>query len=188
MGYDFLGTFTPSQWREMNNFLQTTIDTFEERFDPNDEMTIYLKHLLAEVSKARIEFELIERALTNYANFRGDVEIQKDVYRAPPRMRFKLSDGDTAYHMSMMKNTLRQVFKRKKDNLEYRYKRIFDLVEQMEDKFTEHTHMRNQYNFHSEFINSQLDDHFSDNIGAGRAYSDNLVDHANLPSYRDHKE
>lgn len=182
MGYDILGTFSREQWNTLRNFFRATLQTFEEKYRETDERSIYLKHLLAEIAKAQIEFDHLERALANFSDFKGDFPVKKELQVSAPKslpVRFRLSDIDTAYTVSLMKSPIRQVIKRQKDNLEYRFKKIFDLIDQLENKFNIHSNYREIFEANVGIIEVQFTDGFhTHNLREDEVFNqDGFIDH-----------
>lgn len=140
MGYDYLGTMSRSQWNKMKSFLLSALEIIEQKYDPDDNTltiddAIFIRRLKSELVQANREFVLLEQCAARFNNFRGDVPFQKEEVVGDirtSRSRFNLDDGDTAYNVQKMKDPIRLMFKRKKDNLEYRLKKVYDLIDQLE--------------------------------------------------------
>jgi len=143
MGYDYLGTMSRAQWDRMREFLlcageiisQHSTKTPESEKNPSN--TIFIKRLRSDLAQAKQEFLLLEKCAVKFNGFKGDTPLKKELTILDPKNfpnKFILDDDDTAYHMQSVKDPLRQMFKRKKDNLEYRIKKTFDLIDQLELK------------------------------------------------------
>lgn len=125
MGYDFLGTFGLSQWNKMVDFSTTHLTELAPS-------STYTRHLAAEAKRAQRTQADLKKASENFAGFLGDYAFQKDfIPRDNQQYRYALDDADTAVLVQAVKNVMKPILKRKKDNLEYRYKKFVDLEEQI---------------------------------------------------------
>ena len=124
MGYDFLGTINQDQWAKLKAFTQT--HSAEMGIDG-----LYLKHIAAELKKIQKTQADIKRSSLTFNSFIGDVPFDKELtVKDGTNYRYNLADGDTGYLVNILKETMKPVLKRKKDNIEYRYKKFLDLEEQ----------------------------------------------------------
>lgn len=125
MGYDFLGTFSFKQWEKLVSF---SLNHLSEMSPTGD----YARHLAAEVKRAQRTQSDLKKASGNFAEFLGDYTFNKELIpRDNPQYRYSLDDADTAVLVQLLKNKMKPILKRKKDNLEYRYKKFIDLEEQL---------------------------------------------------------
>lgn len=159
MGYDFLGTMGASQWNRLSSFTSTHIVEMEPT-------SIYTKHLAAEVKKAqKTQADLKKASDDNFAGFLGDYAFEKDrIPRDTIQYRYNLSDGDTAVLVQTVKTILKPILKRKKDNLEYRYKKFLDLEEQIGLRLNDILGNDNQLPLKDSIplVMSQIETHFVD--------------------------
>lgn len=182
MGFDFLGTLNRSQFDVLSGFIFSIQQLVLEKHSPEDEFSIYVKHLQAELSKANLIYMQLEHAVQDFSGFMGDDQILKgriDTSGVNMRVKNRLDDGDTAYNVDRLKNPVRQIIKRKKDNLEYRIKKYYDLIDQLELKVA---YFLDYVQTSDNFLNGVVE-HFGDNLHAhnvseeDRRTADGLVQH-----------
>lgn len=135
MGYDFLGTMGRDQWLRLKAFTETSVIDIlgPEPTDGSERPTSkYLLNLQAEIKKAELGLVELDKAVSNFNNFKGDAAFVKEKEPPKPSLRFELADADTAQIVSYLKQFQFPQIKRKKDNLEYRVKKYLDLLDQLE--------------------------------------------------------
>ena len=125
MGYDFLGTMGLNQWNKLKAFTDAHIEELA------GEDSAYVKHLFAEIIKSERLLVDLQIANVNFANFEGDVAFRQEMEKPVGGPVFNYGDSDTSVYVSDIKDLLKPLFKRKKDNLEYRIKKARDMVEQL---------------------------------------------------------
>lgn len=157
MGYDYLGTLNRDRWNKLYAFLLSANDFIESG---SDQESSFIKHIKAEIAKSTHELKLLEIANVNFYEFSGDQILKKDIHEVKNIYRLKLGDGDTAEEVSQVKTPLRMMFKRKKDNMEYRIKKAYDLIDQLEIKLSYYS----QYEDLVYELREIIETHFSDGL------------------------
>lgn len=140
MAFDFLGTFSRVQYNDFFGFTNASRALISEGRDStsgpinldSSGRSPYIKHLQAEQTRANLQLAELEKANTCFANFSGDYPFQKDQLDYKQRVTYALSDSDTSVLIYDLKDFQRRIIKRKKENIEYRIKKMRDYEDQVE--------------------------------------------------------
>jgi hypothetical protein len=133
MGYDWLGSMDLDQWKLIKEFTQNSVK--EIGIESNTVAgglvvhsdSGYIKHLKAEKVKANVVLVELDKAVANFNNFVGDVPFQSEEEVAKQALSLNKNDTNSSVVMYDMKDFQKQQLKRKKENLEYRIKKMLDL-------------------------------------------------------------
>ncbi len=187
MGYDFLGTMHREQWDKLTAFIKNVQNLALEKHKDTDDFSIYVKHLQADYIRANITYNQLVRAAEDFSGFMGDNDLTQDriaTEGTQMRTKFRLADSDVAYSVDQLKRPIRQILKRKKDNLEYRIKKYYDLIYQLIDKIVYFQDYLATTNIFIADVNTYFDDQFHKHSLSEEQQSNQygLIEHFNTES------
>lgn len=181
MAFDFLGTTTRRSWDKLNSFISEQVRHFSGGTDPRGYLVPNkVSHLNAEISRATFMLNEIYQAVKAFSGKEqeGDYAYSYDLYTPPlngilvPRS----DDGRMGTVVEGIKALGVDQIKYKKERLEFKVKKVRDLIHQLEEEVLNCLNLGPKYREYADAVTSS----FSDTKNHG-----NHMLNSEIPNYKE---